>query len=76
MTVMAQAGWSKDDIRQFCFAHTQTSQAELKRINVMPGEVQPEDETTMHNLVETPADFLVVAAVIGGAIGLCRLRIH
>ena len=43
--VMAQAGWSKDDVRQFCFEHTKTSQAEMKRINVMPGAVQPEDET-------------------------------
>jgi hypothetical protein len=66
--VMAQAGWSKDDIRQFCFEHTKTSQAEMKRINVMPGAVRPEDETTMHTLVETPQDFLIVAA--GGRAGV------
>jgi tellurite resistance-related uncharacterized protein len=65
---MAQAGWSKDDIRQFCFEHTRTSQAELKRINVMPGAVQPADETTMHTLVETPQDFIIVAA--GGRAGV------
>ncbi|HEY5864986.1 MAG TPA: hypothetical protein VI542_05465, partial [Candidatus Tectomicrobia bacterium] len=66
--VMAQAGWSKDDVRQCCFEHTRTSQAELKRIHVMPGAVQAGDETTMHTLVETPHDFLIVAA--GGRAGV------
>jgi hypothetical protein len=62
MEVMAKAGWSKDDMRQFCFEHTQTSRAELKRMNIMPGEVQAGDETAMHTLVETPQDFIIVAA--------------
>jgi hypothetical protein len=62
MQVMAQAGWSKDDIRQYCFAHTQTSVAELKRINVMPGAITPADETTRRALVKAPEDFMVVAA--------------
>jgi hypothetical protein len=66
--VMAQAGWSKDDVRQFCFEHTRTSQAELKRMNVMPGAIQPADETTLHTLVETPQDFIIVAA--GGRAGV------
>jgi len=68
MTVIGQAGWSKADIRQYCFEHSKTSVAELKRINVMPGAVQPGDETRMHDLVETPDDFLVVAA--GGRAGV------
>lgn len=68
MAVMAKAGWSKDDIRQFCFEHTKTSRAELKRINVMPGAVQPGDETAMQTLVETPQDFLIIAA--GGNAGV------
>jgi hypothetical protein len=66
--VIAQAGWSKDDVRQFCFEHTKTSHAEMKRMNVMPGAVQPGDETTMHPLVETPQDFIIVAA--GGRAGV------
>jgi hypothetical protein len=66
--VMAQAGWSRDDVRQFCFEHTKTSHAEMKRMNVMPGAVQPGDETTMHPLVETPQDFIIVAA--GGRAGV------
>jgi hypothetical protein len=62
MQVIAHDGWSKNDIKQYCFEHTTTSQAELKRINVMPGEITPADETTMRALVETPDDFIVVAA--------------
>ncbi len=62
MQVMAQAGWSKNDIRQFCFEHTQNSRAELKRVNLMPGDIVPGDETAMVSLVDTPDDFLVVAA--------------
>lgn len=62
MQVIGQDGWSKDDIRRFCFEHTHTSQAELKRIHVMPGELSAADETAMMPLVPTPDDFLVVAA--------------
>jgi hypothetical protein len=67
MQVMAKERYSKDDIRRFCFQHTQSSYAELKRIQVMPGEVTPEDETRMHSLVPGPEDFIIVAA--GGAAG-------
>ena len=42
--------------------------AELKRINVMPGAVAAGDEKTMVDLVETPQDFLVIAA--GGIAGV------
>ncbi|RMF83055.1 MAG: hypothetical protein D6736_22195 [Nitrospinota bacterium] len=61
MQVMAKDGWSKEDIRRFCFEHTQTSLAELKRIHVLPGPLTPEDETTTQSIVETPEDFIVVA---------------
>lgn len=67
MAVMAKAGWSKDDIRAYCFEHSQASHAELKRINIMPGALKPGDDTTMHRLVETPQDFVIVAA--GGRAG-------
>jgi hypothetical protein len=59
---MAKDGWSKADIRQYCFEHTKTSRAELKRIHLMAGEVEPTDETALVSLVDTPDDFLVVAA--------------
>lgn len=62
MQVMAKEGWSKDDIKRFCFEKTQTSRAELKRINVTAGEITPEDETRMESLVSSPEDFIVVAA--------------
>ncbi len=67
MQVMMKEGYAKEDIRRFCFKHTQTSDAELKRIHVIPGEVSPEDEARMRPLVTAPEDFIVVAA--GGAAG-------
>ncbi len=68
MRVIGDDGWSKDDIKRYCFEHTQTSHAELKRIHVMPGEIAPGDETTMQPLVESAEDFIVVAA--GGRAGV------
>lgn len=62
MHVLAKEGWSKDDIRRFCFEHTQSSRAELKRINVIPGAPNEGDESTMQPLVATPEDFIVIAA--------------
>lgn len=65
--ILAKEGWSKEKIRQYCFANTQASHAELKRIQVMPGEIEPGDETRMKPLVVSPEDFVVVAA--GGEAG-------
>jgi hypothetical protein len=65
--VMDKEGWSKDDIRRFCFEHTQNSVSALKRMNLRSGEIKPEDETTMFSLVSSPEDFIVVAA--GGPAG-------
>ena len=73
MQVMVKEGWSKDDIRRFCFENTQASHAELKRINVIPGMVTPEDETTMRPLVPSQEDFIVVAA--GSKAGACSAYI-
>ena len=68
MAVMKNGGWSREDVQQYCFEHSQSSVAELKRINLMAGEVKPEDERTMHALVDGPQDFIVVAA--GGPAGV------
>jgi hypothetical protein len=68
MRVIGNDGWSKADIKRYCFEHTQVSHAEMKRIHVMPGDIGPQDDTTMHTLVETPEDFIVVAA--GGRAGV------
>ena len=67
MNIIAKEGWSKKDIKQFCFNHTKTPIAELKRMHVVPGKIMPEDETTLRSLVPTPQDFIVVAA--GGRAG-------
>jgi hypothetical protein len=68
MRVIGNDGWSKDDIKRYCFENTRTSHAEMKRMHVMPGEIGPEDDTTMQTLVESPEDFIVVAA--GGRAGV------
>jgi hypothetical protein len=65
--ILAREGWSKEDVRRFCFEHTRTSLAELKRIQALPGEVHPQDETTLQSVVPTPGDFIIVAA--GGRAG-------
>jgi hypothetical protein len=62
MRVMAKEGWSKDDIKRFCFENTRISHGELKRINVMPGRITPGDKTRMRPLVRSPKDLIVVAA--------------
>jgi hypothetical protein len=65
--VFRKDGWTKDQIRGYCFDHTKSSHAELKRIQIMSGDATPEDETTMRPLVQSPEDFVVVAA--GGSAG-------
>ncbi|HEV7392772.1 MAG TPA: hypothetical protein VGO08_14090, partial [Burkholderiales bacterium] len=42
--------------------------AELKRANMLPGEISTDDERTLYALVEAPRDFLVIAA--GGHAGV------
>ena len=66
--IMKKAGWAREDVQRYCFAHSKSSIAELKRINLLPGEVTPEDGRTMYPLVERPQDFLVIAA--GGHAGV------
>ena len=66
--VMKKAAWSREDVQRFCFENAKSSIAELKRVNIVAGEVTPEDETTMISVVEAPDDFLVIAA--GGIAGV------
>ncbi len=68
MTIMKKAGWAREDVQRYCFEHSKSSIAELKRIHVMPGEVAPDDERTLRPLVDSPEDFLVIAA--GGRAGV------
>ena len=66
--VMKKAGWSREDVQRFAFENAKSSIAELKRANIAAGEITPQDETTMISVVETPQDFIVVAA--GGIAGV------
>ena len=68
MAIMKKAGWSREDVQNYCFEHSQSTVAELKRMNMLPGDVTPEDERAMYTLVEAPRDFLVIAA--GGRAGV------
>ncbi|MFQ5897444.1 MAG: hypothetical protein ACE5JN_04270 [Candidatus Methylomirabilia bacterium] len=67
MRTIAADGWSKGDIRKFVFEQTHRTVAHLKRTHRLPGEVAPEDETTLRPLVRSPEEILVVAA--GGRAG-------
>jgi hypothetical protein len=64
---MAQDGWTKAQIRQCIFDHTQNSLAHLKQTHRLAGAVQPGDEARLRPLVESPDDVLVIAA--GGSVG-------
>jgi hypothetical protein len=66
--IMKKAGWTREDVQRYCFEHSQSSMAELKRVNILPGAVAAEDERTRYPLVESPQDFLVIAA--GGRAGV------
>jgi len=68
MAVIAKAGWTRDDVKRYCFENTKISVAELKRINLKDGAVAPADEKEMVTLVHEPDDFLVVMA--GGKAGV------
>ena len=67
MRTIASDGWTKAQIRQFVFDHTQNSLAHLKRTQRLSGTVTPEDETRLRPLIESPEDVFIVAA--GGRAG-------
>src|SRR5262245_449707 len=62
MRTIAGSGWDKAMIREFLYEHTQNSYAQLKRTQQMAGSVQPDDESRLRPLVESPEHILVVAA--------------
>ena len=66
--IFRKAGWAREDVQRYCFDHTKSTLAELKRINLLAGEVTSEDERAMYPLVERPQDLLVIAA--GGRAGV------
>jgi len=68
MVVIKNAGWSREDVQRYVFEHTKSSLAELKRMIIKPGPVEPGDESKMVDLLETPQDLLVFMA--GGRAGV------
>lgn len=68
MVTIARSGWTRDDIKRYCFENSKISVAELKRSNIQDGAVIAADERTMVPLVESPDDFLVIMA--GGRAGV------
>ena len=66
--IMKSAGYTREDVKQYVFAHSKISNADLKRMNLKDGALAPGDETSMVDLVETPDDLLVIAA--GGKAGV------
>lgn len=63
-----KAGWTREQVQNFCFEHSKVSMAELKRLHMAPGDMAAGDDKNMIDLVETPQDFLVIAA--GGIAGV------
>lgn len=66
--IFGKAGWAREDVQGHVYENTKNSVAELKRINMLAGDVTTEDERTMYPLVERPQDLLVIAA--GGRAGV------
>jgi hypothetical protein len=60
METMRNGGWSREDVQRYCFEHSKASAAEIKRANIKPGGITPDDEKTLVPLV--------------GARGLSRYR--
>ena len=65
-------GWSKADVRQYVASRVRRSMAELKRVEVIKGDVKPGDDERFIPLVASPDDILVVAAG-GPEVPLCAL---
>ncbi len=55
-------GWSKADVRQYLSSRIRRSVADLKRVEVVKGDVEPGDEERFVPMVPTPEDILLVFA--------------
>src|SRR5262245_56084492 len=58
--VFRRSEWTKRRVKEFLVAHTRRAVADWKRAARLPGEVTPEDETTLRSVFEDPDDLLVV----------------
>lgn len=66
--IFKRAGWTREQVQQYCYDRSQSTIAELKRAHVLPDELTPADEKAMFPLVPSPQDFLVISA--GGKAGV------
>src|ERR671919_1160838 len=41
--IFKKAGWAREDVQRYCYDHSKSSVAELKRLNMIAGEVTAED---------------------------------
>lgn len=68
MVVIKNAGWSREDVQRFVYDNSKSSIADLKRMHIKSGPIEPGDETTTLELIESPQDLLVIMA--GGRAGV------
>ncbi len=55
-------GWSKQDVREYLHPRIQRSMADLKRVRMIQGEIEPGDHERFVQFVPEPDDILVVYA--------------
>ena len=67
MAVIAAAGWSKQQVKQYLFDTAKRRLSDLKRVQRIPGTLTAEDETTWRHVVGRPEDIILICA--GGAVG-------
>ena len=67
MNILVRDNWTKEKIRNYCHENTFSKRSQLKRLNILPGNITLEDETETVPLVPQAKDFMVVAA--GGSVG-------
>jgi len=60
--VLRRSGWSKRQVQEFIIQHARRTVADFKRTGRLPGEIQPEDETTWRYVMRRPEDLLIVCA--------------
>ncbi len=60
--LIAEAGWTKDDVRRHLHRHARRSVADLKRAGRLPGAVEAGDSGTWRAAVSRSDDILIVVA--------------
>jgi hypothetical protein len=65
--VFVKAGWKKEDVQRAVYEAARRSIADLKRLGLVMGEVQPGDASEYRRALSSPDDLMVVVA--GGGAG-------